>query len=75
MSGKRLWRVEAIIDGSVWRRDYQSKQAASERAQRLLAGSAGPEDFGYFRAPASRVRIFRSEPIEWEPEAVSDDCP
>lgn len=65
---KRLHRVEARdADGVVtFRRDYQGREAAEERADRLLEGVNEPpigEGDGYYRAPAATVTIQTSEPV------------
>jgi hypothetical protein len=68
---KRLYRVEATYrDGTIWRRDYQSKQAAQERKKRLEEGYemetgdyTSPETTVV--PPALAVTITPSEPIVW----------
>jgi hypothetical protein len=53
---KRLYRVEAVqrTDGRVWKRDYQSATAATERGARLR------------RDPSvTGVTITASDPITW----------
>ena len=56
MSTKHLYRVEAVqrTDGRVWRRDYQSATAATERGARLRRDSS-----------VTGVTITRSDPITW----------
>lgn len=75
---KHLYRVTAYDqEGLVmFRRDYQSLDAAVARADRLLEGideppaTNAPDDNGYYREPAARVTIQQSELVQFvaEPE-------
>jgi len=72
---KRLHRVTATDrDGLVtFRRDYQSPQAAQERAARLLDGWTRPvAPYGDEEhvEPAARVTIQPSEPVQFTADPV-----
>jgi len=74
MRVKRLYRVTATFpDGHVWRRDYQSADAARGRRDRLLSWREFEAVYDHMNGftepdsipPASSVTINRSDPITW----------